>query len=77
MVLSDNDIKKFQTIYKKKFGKEISKESAYEQGIKLLILMERIYKPMTIEQMNTTQEYRKNTAYLLENKNFAKDEVIK
>jgi len=38
-MLSENDIKKFQEIYKKEFGKEISKQGALEQGIKLITLM--------------------------------------
>jgi hypothetical protein len=46
MVLSDNDIKKFQAIYFNHFGYEISEEDAYEQGIKLLSLMKIIYHPL-------------------------------
>ena len=66
MVLTDGDIKKFQTIYRKQFGREISKEDAYEQGIKLLGLMELIYKPMTEEEMKSVQERRCATANLLQ-----------
>ncbi len=38
-MLSEDDINKFQEIYQKEFGKEISKEEALEQGIKLITLM--------------------------------------
>jgi len=46
MQLTDVDIKKFQDIYREYFGKEISKEKAYEQGISLVRLMQLIYKPV-------------------------------
>jgi len=38
MVLSDEDIVKFQALYKSEFGMEISREDAYEKGIKLLTI---------------------------------------
>jgi len=38
-MLSEKDIKNFQEIYKKEYGKEITKEEALEQGIKLVTLM--------------------------------------
>jgi hypothetical protein len=43
-MLTDKQIKKFQKIYQKKFGKIISKKEAYEQGIRLLNLMKIIIK---------------------------------
>jgi len=43
-MLSENDIKKFQQIYKKQYGKDISKEEALRQGTKLLTLMKVILK---------------------------------
>lgn len=53
MVLSDEDIILFQALYKNQFGKEISKEGACEQGIKLLRLISIVYKPMAeIEYQN-------------------------
>jgi magnesium-transporting ATPase (P-type) len=41
--------------------KEISKEDAYEQGIKLLRLMAVVYQPMTKEDFDFIQK-RRNTA---------------
>ncbi len=41
-MLTNKQIKKFQEIYREKFGKEISKKDAYEQGIKLVNLMKTI-----------------------------------
>lgn len=58
MVLSDDDIRKFQEVYKEQFGKEISKEDAYEQGIKLLRLMAVVYQPMTKEELDFIQKRR-------------------
>jgi len=43
-MLSEKDINKFQEIYKKEFGKEISKEEALEQGTRLITLMKIILK---------------------------------
>ncbi len=45
MMLSDENITAFQVLYKEHFGKEISKEDARENGIKLLRLISIIYGP--------------------------------
>lgn len=49
-MLSEEQIEKFQKLYKKKFGKEISHEEAYDKGIKLVRLVDLIYKPMTEQE---------------------------
>jgi hypothetical protein len=49
MVLSDENVIAFQTLYKEQFGKDISKEEAYEQATKLLSLVSIVYRPMTAE----------------------------
>ena len=64
MVLSDKKITDFQAIYKARFGKEISREEAIEKGIKLLRLIEIIYKPMTEKEYQQLQERRKQTGDL-------------
>lgn len=68
MVLTDADIAKFQALYRSEFGKEISAEQAYEQGIKLVRLMSAIYRPMTKEQFEKIQKHRVDTLPLLINK---------
>ena len=68
MVLSDEDILKFQTLYKSELGIEISREDAYEKGIKLLRLMSVVYKPMTEKEYEFIQKHRKDTLPLLINK---------
>lgn len=68
MVLSEEDIKKFQVIYKEQFGIEITKEDAYEKGIKLLRLLSLVYKPMTAKEDDFIQKHRKDTLPLLEQK---------
>lgn len=65
MVLKDEDIKKFQALYKSRFGLDISREEAYEKGIKLVRLMELVYKPMTQEEMDFVQKRRQDTLPLL------------
>lgn len=66
MVLKDEDIKKFQALYKSRFGLDISREEAYEKGIKLVRLMELVYKPMTQEEMDFIQKRRQDTLPLLQ-----------
>lgn len=63
-MLSHEQIKKFQTLYKNRFGKEISREEAYEQGVKLIRLVELIYKPMTEAEYKQLQERRRETGDL-------------
>ena len=66
MTLTDEDIAKFQTLYKSEFGMEITPEVAYEKGIKLLRLMSIVYKPMTEKEYELVQKHRKDTLPLLQ-----------
>lgn len=63
-MISEEQITKYQEIYKNHFGKEISREEAYEQGIKLIRLIEIIYKPMTKDEFQQVQKRRKETGCL-------------
>jgi hypothetical protein len=65
MVLSDEDIAKFQTLYRNQFGIEISREDAYEKGVKLLRLLSVVYRPITKSECEEIQKHRKDTAHLL------------
>ena len=64
MVLDNEQITKFQTLYKSRFGKEISREEAYEKGIKLMRLVELVYQPMTEAEYQQLQERRRQTGDL-------------
>ena len=55
MVLLDADIIKFQELYKKHFGINISREEALDQGGKLLRLVSIVYKPLVETKPNLTQ----------------------
>ena len=66
MVLSDEDITKFQALYKSAFGTDISREDAYESGVKLLRLMSLVYKPMTEQEFASIQKHRQDTLPLLQ-----------
>ena len=68
MVLSDEDITKFQALYKNELGIEISREDAYERGIKLLRLMSVVYQPMTEKEFQAIQKHREDTVHLLEDR---------
>ena len=63
-MLTNEQVSEVQRIYKDRFGKDISKEAALEKGIKLLRLVEIIYKPMTEEQFEKLQKRRKETGDL-------------
>ena len=67
-MLTDEQITKYQTLYKNRYGKEISREIAYEKGVKLIRLMELIYKPMTEAEYQELQERRRQTGDLKTNK---------
>jgi len=58
MVLSDEQIEQFRKLYFRRFGKEISKEDAYEQGIKLIAMLKLIYKPMPLQEYEAIQKRR-------------------
>jgi hypothetical protein len=59
-MLTDEQIKKFQALHKERFGSEISREDAYEQGVKLVRLMAVVHKPMTKEEYEAIQKRRKS-----------------
>ena len=63
-MLSEDQITRFQQIYKAHFGRDISRDEAYDKGIKLLRLIEIIYKPMTESDYNKLQERRRETGDL-------------
>ncbi len=65
MVLSDEDILKFQALYTSELGMEINREDAYERGIKLLRLMSIAYKPMTKQEYELIEKHRKDSLPLL------------
>lgn len=50
-MLTDKQVDKFQDIYRKRFGKEISQEDALEKGIRLVRLMDIVYKPITVHEL--------------------------
>ena len=56
MHLSNEHILEFQVLYKEQFGKDISKEEAHEKGIRLLRLVQLIYKQMTKEEFMQIQK---------------------
>lgn len=64
MVLDNEQITRFQTLYKSRFGKEINRDEAYEKGAKLIRLVELIYKPMTEMEYQQLQERRRETGDL-------------
>ena len=68
-MLSDETVKTYQKLYKNLLGREISRQEAYDQGTKLIRLVELIYKPMTEEEYQMLQKRRIETNNLHLNKN--------
>ena len=60
MVLSNEDISKFQALFKSEFGIEISVEDAYEKGLKLLQLISIVYKPISEREYEQIQNININ-----------------
>jgi len=52
-MLTAEQVAKFQQLYKTRFGKEISQSEAYEQGIKLVRLMELVCQPIAKSNWET------------------------
>ena len=55
-MISKEALEKFKTIYREKFGKEISDKDALESATKLLTLVDLIYKPMTKKDFEMLEE---------------------
>jgi len=60
-MLTDTQITKFQKIYQQEFGRKISRKEALDKGIKLVRLMEIVYKPISKKDYQELQERRKET----------------
>jgi len=50
MILEDQQIKKFQELYLKEYGKEISFDEAKDRAIRLVGLYKAIYLPELIDK---------------------------
>jgi hypothetical protein len=57
-MLTDEQVTKFQSIYRESFGKEISRADALEKGIKLVRMMEIVYKPIIEKDLEDLQKRR-------------------
>ncbi len=60
-MLTDEQIIKYQVLYKNRFGREIGKKEVCEQGEALIRLVELIYKPMTETEYQKLQKRRQET----------------
>jgi len=57
--ISDQKLTAFQTLWKKYFHEDISKEKALEEGIKLINLVRIVYQPITKKQYRELLEYKR------------------
>lgn len=61
-MLSEQSVSNFQKLYRARFGKEITRDEAYEKGTRLLRMIELVYKPMTTAEYERLQQHRRETA---------------
>lgn len=54
--INENDVKKFQDLYKQKFGKELSNQNALEQGLQVVNLLANL-----ISHNNTVKSSKNNS----------------
>lgn len=64
MNLKDEHINRFIEVYEKTFQEKITYQEAYDQCLKLVILLKTIYRPMTREAFERVQARRRETGYL-------------
>lgn len=57
--ITSERLTKFKALYKKHFGEDLTEQDALDKAIKLVRIMEIVYKPMTVEQYKQVQERRK------------------
>lgn len=68
MALSDEKVLEFQNLYKTEFGIEMTRDEAYDKGMRLLNLVSLIYKPITEkEEFETNNKRIKTIQKLLNN----------
>ncbi len=67
--ISQEDVTEYQAIYQRKYNKEISFDEAQDQGLKLIMLIEIIIKPIVLvnpiisSKNNKTNENSKDEEY--------------
>lgn len=61
MIISEEALREFKTIYKKEFNEDISDKDALEKATKLLNLMKAVYGPMSKGDYEKLQKRREET----------------
>lgn len=59
MHISDKQLAKFKALYKSHFGEDLTPQDALDKAIKLVRMMEIVYKPMTVKQYQQVLERRR------------------
>ncbi len=63
-MLSNEQLDRYRELYKKRFGREISREDALEPAIKLVRLIDIIYQPMTEKEWEMLQKEQKDDGHI-------------
>jgi hypothetical protein len=56
LVLTKEHIKKYQVLFRIRFGKDVKYEEAHDQLLRLVNLVKETYKPMTKEELLEVEE---------------------
>lgn len=56
ITLEKKYVEKYQKLYKKQYGEDIDYQEAYDQLLRLVVLVQETYKPMTQKELDEVME---------------------
>jgi hypothetical protein len=59
-MITKEDLEKFKALYKKHFDKELTDQEALDQAIKLLTIVDIVYRPIKKEWLDELEQKDKN-----------------
>lgn len=64
MNINNDHVERFKKLYEKTFKEKITCEEAFEQCLKLVLLINALYRPMTLVDFERVQARRRQTGDL-------------
>ena len=64
MNIKQSYVDKFKELYEKTFNEKIAREEAFEQCLKLVLLVNKLYQPITVIDFERIQARRRQTGDL-------------
>jgi len=62
LIFTEAQLDKFKALYKKHFNEELSQQDAYDKAVKLVRMMQIVYKPITQAQYDQVMARRRELA---------------